>query len=88
VSGCVALRPRLPGGVVTWFVTGSRPTWLVPMTPLPGWLNSTVEPEHIEVLQESMVKITGLPETPPFAANPVCNATNRPVGSIEVKLID
>ena len=22
MSGCVALRPRVPGGVVTWFVTG------------------------------------------------------------------
>ena len=24
MSGCVALRPRLPGGIVTWFVTGFR----------------------------------------------------------------
>jgi len=24
VSGCVALRLALPGGVVTWFVTGFR----------------------------------------------------------------
>src|SRR4029077_5420027 len=26
VSGCVALRPRLPGAVVTWYVTGPADT--------------------------------------------------------------
>jgi hypothetical protein len=34
VSGCVALRPWLPGVVVTWFVTGSRTSNLKRTVPL------------------------------------------------------
>jgi len=46
------------------------PAWLASMTQLPCWLKVTVEPEseHTEVLEESMVKVTGLPEAPPDAA--------------------
>src|SRR5215469_16048149 len=31
VSGCVVLRPALPGAVVTWFVTGSGPQAPMPI---------------------------------------------------------
>jgi hypothetical protein len=39
------------------------------MTQLPGCVKVTVAPEieHIDMLGESMVKVTGLPEAPPVA---------------------
>jgi hypothetical protein len=60
--------------VISWWAWGAGwyralPAWLASMMQLPGPLKVTVEPEieHIEVLEESMVKVTGLPEAPPDA---------------------
>ena len=45
------------------------PAWLASIMQLPGPLKVTAEPEieHTEVVEESMVKVTGLPEAPPDA---------------------
>jgi hypothetical protein len=51
-----------------WYL--ALPTWLASMTQRPGWLKVTVEAEieHTDSLEESMVKVTRLPEPPPDAA--------------------
>jgi hypothetical protein len=49
----------------------AAPAWLASMTQLPGWPKVTVDPltEQAELLEdESMLKVTGLPEPPPVAA--------------------
>ena len=52
-----------------WYL--SLPSWLAPMTQLPGCPKVTRDPEieQAELLEEeSMVKVTGFPEPPPVAA--------------------
>ena len=48
----------------------SLPAWLASMTQSPGLMKVTVAPETEHASGEPELKVTGLPEPPPFAVTP------------------